>query len=145
MRLAISALVILATASTAWPCPASNDPNWRCSKYDFMYERMNPTPVQIYVRDERGEAPRRTKNMWKHLTATGWHARNDQPQQDHVQLLEAAALENGTYSAIEGTRQVVIGELQKIDHQHQVMIDGAWFSVIRCKEDGKKRTCLQRV
>lgn len=144
MRFVVVLLSVLLTAGTAWPCPPSDDPEWRCTKYDFLYEKMYVAPVQIYVRDERGAAPRRTKNMMKHLTGSRWHARNDQAQVDVVRLLDPATLDDA-YEAVADARDVVVTRLEKVDHQHRLVIDGAWFRVIRCKEDGRLRTCLQRV
>lgn len=139
MRLAASLIVLAALTATAWACPPppSDDPRYRCSKYDYL-----TTPVAtVYVRDARGELPRRKANVMRHLTSAGWHARADQTSQQ-LQLFDAADVPD-SYDAWGGL-QVLVQGLEQVDHVWRVTIDGAWFAVMRCKEHGAMRTCLVR-
>jgi hypothetical protein len=149
-RAAIAFALIVAMAGTAWPCPApppGDDGGYRCAKYDRMYDRIDlpmPTPVQVYVRDEKGTLPKKTKKAMRYLTSSGWHARAGEPTTETLQLFDAANVPD-TYEAVEGARQVFIRSLEKIDHQLQITLDDGTFKVIRCKEKKRTRTCLVRV
>jgi len=138
MRFAVILLVLGLGPASAWPCPASNDLEYRCTKYDFMFMPV----AQVYVRDTAGELPRRKVNVMKHLTSAGWHSRADQGTQQTMQVFDAANVPD-TYEALGGI-QVFAQALDKVEHVWRVSIDGAWFQVMRCKEHDKMRTCLVR-
>lgn len=148
MKAIVVIALLIAMTGTARPCPPpppDDDGSYRCAKYDRFYERLPAIePVKVYVRDEKGSVPRRTKNVMKHLTSSAWRSRGGEATVETLQLFDGANVPD-TYEAVDGARAVFVRTVEKIDHKVYVALDEGTFVVMRCKDGKRRRTCLVRV